>query len=76
MFYIAGRMESSLAHPSDPLGKERDFDDRRYCLDHIMVKLRKLPDMMQTDAARDLGRERLGQLLAFREEFAAEWSGA
>ena len=75
MFYIAGRMESSLAHPSDPLGKERDFDDRRYGLDHIMVKLQKLPDMMQTDAARALGRERLAKLLAFREEFAAEWSG-
>ena len=75
MFYIAGRMESSLAHPGDPLGKERDFDDRRYCLDHIMVKLQKLPDMMQTDAARALGHERLAKLLAFREEFAAEWSG-
>lgn len=76
MFYIAGRMESSLAHPSDPLGHDRDLDDRRYSLDHIMVKLQKLPDMMQTEAARELGRERLGKLLAFREEFAAEWSGA
>jgi len=76
MFYIAGRMESSLAHPSDPLGNEREFDDRTYSLDHIMVKLRKLPDMMQTEAARELGRERLAKLLAFREEFAAEWSGS
>jgi len=76
MFYIAGRMESGLAHPADPLGLERDYDDRKYALDHIMVKLRKLPDMMQTAAARELGQQRLGQLLAFREEFAAEWSGA
>ena len=76
MFYIAGRMESGLAHPDDPLGKARDYDDRRYALDHIMVKLCKLPDMMQTAAARELGQQRLAQLLAFREEFAAEWSGA
>ena len=76
MFYIAGRMESGLAHPSDPLGVDREFDDRRYALDHIMVKLRKLPDMMQTVAARELGLVRLDQLLAFREQFAAEWSGA
>jgi len=75
MFYIAGRMESSLAHPGDPLGHARELDDRRYSLDHIMVKLQKLPDMMQTDAARELGRARLAKLLAFREEFAAEWSG-
>jgi len=75
MFYIAGRMESSLAHPDDPLGAKRAFDDRRYALDHIMVKLIKLPDMMQLEAAKTLGRERLAQLLAFREQFAAEWSG-
>jgi len=76
MFYIAGRMESALAHPGDPLGVDREFDDRKYALDHIMVKLCKLPDMMQTAAGRELGLVRLGQLLAFREEFAAEWSGA
>lgn len=75
MFYIAGRMESGLAHPTDPLGTQREYDDRSYALDHIMVKLCKLPDMMQTTAGRALGRERLGQLLAFRDEFAAEWSG-
>ena len=75
MFYIAGRMESGLAHPTDPLGAEREHDDRRYALDHIVVKLSKLPDMMQLDAARALGRERLEQLMAFREQFAAEWSG-
>ena len=74
-FYIAGRMETGLAHPADPLGAERDYDDRKYALDHIMVKLCKLPDMMQTAAGRELGRERLGKLLAFREEFAAEWRG-
>ena len=76
LFYIAGKMNTSLAHPDDPLGRARDFDDRRYALDHIMVKLAKLPDMMQLEAARSLGRERLDQLLAFREDFAREWNGA
>ncbi|WP_306393869.1 HD domain-containing protein [Telluria beijingensis] len=76
MFYIAGRMESCLAHPADPLGLERELDDRKYALDHIMVKLCKLPGMMQTAAGRELGEARLEQLLAFRAEFAAEWSGA
>lgn len=75
LFYIAGRMGSSLAHPDDPLGAARELDDRRYALDHIMVKLARLPEMMQTDAGRVLGRERLGELLAFREAFAREWSG-
>lgn len=72
MFYIAGRMGSGLAHPDDPLGTGREFDDRRYALDHIMVKLAKLPGMMQTAGGRALAEERLARLLAFREEFAAE----
>jgi uncharacterized protein len=75
MFYIAGMMGSSLAHPDDPLGLAREFDDRRYALDHIMVKLAKLPGMMQTEAGRALAGERLARLLAFREEFAAEGGG-
>jgi uncharacterized protein len=72
MFYIAGRMGSSLAHPDDPLGLAREFDDRRYALDHIMVKLARLPGMMQTEGGRALAEERLARLMAFREEFAAE----
>ena len=72
MFYIAGRMGSGLAHPSDPLGTAREFDDRSYALDHIMVKLAKLPGMMQTEAGRALAEERLARLMAFREEFARE----
>jgi uncharacterized protein len=75
LFYIAGKMGSSLAHPDDPLGDNRAFDDRNYALDHIMVKLARLPDMMQLEAARALGHERLAQLLAFRTDFAAEWRG-
>ena len=76
MFYIAGRMHSALAHPSDPLAEQRELDDRAYSLDHIMVKLARLPEMMQTEAGRDMANERLGKLLVFRKEFAQEWMGS
>jgi uncharacterized protein len=75
MFYIAGRMGSALAHPLDPLALERAFDDRAWSLDHIMVKLAQLPGMMQLEAGRELADARLARLLAFRDEFAAEWLG-
>jgi uncharacterized protein len=75
MFYIAGRMGSSLAHGGDPLGTDRALDDKTYSLDHIPVKLAKLPGMMQTAAGRRLGEQRLAMLEAFRRDFAAEWSG-
>ncbi|TQK11135.1 HD domain-containing protein [Herbaspirillum sp. SJZ107] len=76
MFYIAGRMGSSLAHGSDPLGTSRALDDKAYSLDHIPVKLARLPAMMQTAAGRRLGEQRLAMLEDFRTVFAAEWTGA
>lgn len=74
MFYIAGRMERPLAHPDDPLAERRPPDDGVYTLDHIAVKLARLPGMMQTAAGRALGEERVRTLLAFRTAFAEEWS--
>jgi uncharacterized protein len=76
MFYIAGRMGSSLAHGSDPLALARPLDDLAYSLDHIPVKLARLPGMMQTAAGRRLGEQRLALLEEFRRTFANEWSGA
>jgi uncharacterized protein len=75
MFYIAGKMGSSLAHGSDPLALGRPLDDQTYSLDHIPVKLARLPGMMQTEAGRRLGEQRLAMLMDFRTVFAAEWSG-
>jgi uncharacterized protein len=75
MFYIAGKMGSSLAHGSDPLALGRRLDDQIYSLDHIPVKLARLPGMMQTEAGRRLGEQRLAMLMDFRTVFAAEWSG-
>jgi uncharacterized protein len=76
MFYIAGRIGSSLAHGADPLALGRPLDDQAYSLDHIPVKLARLPGMMQTEAGRRLGEERLALLNDFRASFAAEWCGA
>jgi uncharacterized protein len=75
MFYIAGMMGSSLAHPDDPLAERRAADDKAYSLDHIAVKLATLPGKMQTEGGRRLGLERLAYLESFRAAFAAEWLG-
>jgi uncharacterized protein len=75
MFYISGKMGRGLAHGSDPLAQDRPLDDQAYALDHIMVKLARLPGMMQTEAGRRLGERRLAVLMDFRGDFAAEWCG-
>ena len=75
LFYIAGRMGSALAHPTDPLARHRALDDRHYALDHIEVKLAGLPDTMCTQAARSLGRQRLQWLREYRDTFVQQWHG-
>jgi uncharacterized protein len=73
LFYTAGRMESALAHPTDPLASTRTLDDRAYALDHIEAKLATLPATMQTSAGRALGEKRLDWLRKFRDTFIEEW---
>ena len=73
LFYTAGRMGSALAHPSDPTGRNRPLDDKRYALDHIGCKLAGLPATMQTASGRRLGQARLVLLEDYPEALAAEW---
>ena len=73
LFYTAGRMGAALAHPTDPLGLHRPFDDRHFALDHIEVKLTKLAASMQTAGARKIGEARLQLLRTFHQQFVAEW---
>lgn len=76
LFYTAGRMGSAFAHEDDPLGTQRELDDRAFALDHIELKLAKLPASMQTAAGRKLGESRLAWLRGFRDAFIDEWQGA
>ncbi|OHX10543.1 HD domain-containing protein [Chromobacterium sphagni] len=73
MFYVSGRMGRALAHPLDPLAKQRATDDQAWAIDHIAVKLAKLPGMMQTDAGRQMAERKLQWLLTFRDEFCQDW---
>lgn len=76
LFYTAGRMDSALAHPNDPMALHRDLDDKAYALDHIDTKLATLPGKMQTAAGRRLAEARMQELIAFRDTFIAEWAAS
>lgn len=76
LFYTAGRMGSAFAHAADPLGAQRELDDRAFALDHIELKLARLPACMQTVAGRKLGEARLEWVRAYRDTFVLEWGEA
>ncbi|WP_448110432.1 HD domain-containing protein [Pseudomonas lini] len=71
-FYIAGRMGSALYDPLDPEAKERDYDDKRFCLDHFQTKLLHLADGFQTTTGQRLAQIRHERLKGFMELFKEE----
>lgn len=71
-FYIAGRMGSALYDPRDPEARDRDYDDKRFCLDHFQTKLLHLADGFQTVAGQRLAQLRHLRLKGFMEQFKEE----
>ncbi|MDI2140628.1 MULTISPECIES: HD domain-containing protein [unclassified Pseudomonas] len=71
-FYTAGRMGSALYDPHDPEARERDYDDKRFCLDHFRTKLLHLADGFQTAAGQRLAQVRHQRLKGFMEQFKEE----
>ena len=65
VFYVGGRMGRPLFDSNDPLAKQRELDDRKYCVDHFYTKLLKLPLTMQTAEGREEGLKRLKVLEKF-----------
>jgi len=75
MFHVGGQLGRALADSADPLALRRQADDACYTLDHIECKLLRLPATMQTAPGRALAEERARWVVAFRDQFAAEWGG-
>ncbi len=71
-FYIAGRMGSALYDPEDPEAKDREYDDKRFCLDHFQTKLLHLADGFQTTTGQRLAQTRHERLKSFMELFKEE----
>jgi uncharacterized protein len=71
-FYIAGRMGSALYDPEDPEAKDREYDDKRFCLDHFQTKLLHLADGFQTTTGQRLAQTRHERLKGFMDLFKEE----
>lgn len=72
-FYTAGVHGGSLYHPQDPLGRRgRPLDDVRYSVDHFLIKIVRLPEMMQTATGKRMAQERLAVVEQFLEVLERE----
>lgn len=62
---LGGAMGSEILNVDDPFCKKREPDDKKFMIDHFYVKLFKLESMMNTDAGKQIARERV----LFMKEF-------
>ncbi len=67
-----GAMGRQLLHANEPFPVDRDADDAASSLDHLFVKLLKLPAMMQTQTGRSLAVARAEFLVHFLRTLASE----
>ncbi len=67
-----GAMGRQLLHAEEPFPVDREADDAASSLDHLFVKLLKLPAMMQTETGRAMADVRASFLVHFLRTLAGE----
>lgn len=72
MFVISGQMGGGIVDMDDPMALDRPLDDKRFALDHLQVKLLRLPDTMQTRTGRAMAEERAEWMMSFRTRLLTE----
>jgi uncharacterized protein len=72
MFCVMGQMGGSLWDQDDPLGEHRELDDKKFSIDHIELKLRKVAQMMKTPAGLKIAEERMKFVDDFRLQLLNE----
>lgn len=65
-------MKSKYYDPFDPFAESRPLDDKSFMVDHYFVKLFKLPELMQTEAGKKEGFERIEYMKKFLKRLEQE----
>lgn len=72
LFYVSGRMGSSLYDPQDPGAEHRPYDDKRFAVDHFHTKLLHLAKGFQTATGARIAGVRHERLQRFLTELMEE----
>lgn len=71
-FSVGGELKRPIYHPDDPFATSRELDDSTWTLDHFYEKLFKLPDLLTTDTAKCLAKDRVEYMRSFLEQLSSE----
>ena len=71
-FYVSGRMGSALYDFTNPTAVGRDYQDKRFTIEHFHTKLLKLASGFQTAEGARLAANRHARLNSFLDDFMDE----
>jgi len=71
-FATTSEMQRPFYHPDDPFCAAREPDDKQWGIDHFYRKLLRIPDVLHTDTARAIARERVSFMEAFLAQLGRE----
>lgn len=69
---VTTQMQSNFYDPEDPLAENRELNDKIFMLDHYQIKLFKLIETMNTEAARIEAKKRIDFMKNFIEQLMTE----
>lgn len=65
-------MGASYYDCEDPFAIHRSLNDKSFTIDHLYVKLFRLPEMMNTDAGKLEARKRVDFMRSFVQQLQSE----
>lgn len=71
-FSVGGELNRPIYHPEDPFADSREPDDSVWTIDHFYKKLFRLPDLLTTDTAKNLAKNRIEYMRSFLEQLSTE----
>jgi uncharacterized protein len=72
-FSVAGSENRTFYNADDPFCRSnRNLDDKKWTLDHFQTKLLKLEEIMHTETAKKIARERTRFMILFIKEMQKE----
>ena len=74
-FYVSGRMGAALYDYTNPLATGREYQDKRFTIEHFHTKLLRLASGFQTPEGARLAAIRHQRLESFLHEFMDEIAG-
>lgn len=75
MIAVGGKLGRAFYDEEDPLAERREFDDRRFTIDHMGTKLFKLAGAMNTKAGRVEAERRTESMRVFLAQLMTEIRG-